>query len=87
MISSHLFDFLLFRFADRWQRLSEQIAEMAIEHAKKNHKDVVVCGHTHFIKNIRKDGIEYFNLASWNNTPSYLLVINDDGSAHYKIIA
>jgi UDP-2,3-diacylglucosamine pyrophosphatase LpxH len=76
-MSSHLFDLIL---------VTEQVASLAIEHAKRKHVDIVICGHTHFIYTLKKDGVEYFNLGCWNNAPSYLLAVDDNGSATYKVI-
>jgi UDP-2,3-diacylglucosamine pyrophosphatase LpxH len=85
-MSSHLFDLILVKISDRWLRLTEQVASLAIEHAKRKHVDIVICGHTHFIYTLKKDGVEYFNLGCWNNAPSYLLAVDDNGSATYKVI-
>lgn len=87
IVSSHTFDFVMNKLADRWQRLTPQVAEQAILHAKRKHVDAVICGHTHFVYNIKQNGIEYFNLGAWNNRPSYLLLVENDGSAHYKVVA
>ncbi len=84
--SSQLFDLILVKVSDRWLRLTEQVAYLAIEYGKKKKADVVICGHTHFIFNLKKDEVEYFNLGCWNNAPSYLLAITEDGTATYKVI-
>lgn len=86
VISSKIFDYVAMRVSDRWLRVTEQVAHLAIEHARRKRCDVVVCGHTHFVYNIKENGVEYFNLGCWNNTPSYLLMVKEDGTAHFKII-
>lgn len=85
-MSSHFFDYLFVRFSDRWLRLTEDVADEALKYAKKKRADVVICGHTHFKYNEKKDGREYFNLGSWNNKPSYLLLIDDTGKAYFKVL-
>jgi len=87
MISSKIFDFIAMRISDKWLRVTDQVAHLALEHARKKHCDVVICGHTHFVYNIKEHGVEYFNLGCWNNNPSYILAIEDNGSANYKIFA
>lgn len=86
VVSSHFFDFLLLKFSDSWMRLTEQVAKEAIGHAKKKHMDFVICGHTHFIYRLKKDNIEYYNLGCWNNRPSNLIIIDDEGFVSYKEI-
>jgi UDP-2,3-diacylglucosamine pyrophosphatase LpxH len=48
---------------------------------------VIVCGHTHFVHNIKEQGVEYFNSGCWNNTPSSLFIVQNDGSSQLKVIA
>ena len=85
-ISSYFLSFLLDKISDKWQRLTEQVADRAVEYAKKKGSDVIVCGHTHFVYNLRKDGVEYFNLGTWTAKPSYLLAIEDNGNSHFEVI-
>ena len=86
-ISSYFFDSLMNKFSDRWLRLTDQIAQKAIENAQRKKCDVAVCGHTHFVYNIKRGNVEYFNTGCWNNKPSYLLIIEDSGKAYYKVVA
>lgn len=87
VVSSQLFDWVMMKVADRWLRATEQVAEGAVAYAVKKHCDVVVCGHTHFVYNIKKDGVEYYNTGCWNNKPSYLLAIDEAGIVNYKVVA
>lgn len=84
-ISSHIFDFIMMKITDKWLRMTEQVARGALLYAKVKKCDVIICGHTHFVYNIKENGIEYFNLGCWNNRPSYLLAVSDDGSVKYKV--
>ncbi len=84
--SSHLIDMVLFKFADNWMRVTEQVAEHAVEYAKKKNCDIVICGHTHFVYHLKKDSVEYYNVGCWNNSPSYILVVQDDGTSEIKVI-
>ena len=86
-VSSHFLSFLFDKISDKWQRLTEQVAAMAITYAKKKRCDVVICGHTHFVYNLRKDGVEYYNLGSWTSKPSYLLAIEENGNSHFEVIS
>ncbi|MCX5778647.1 MAG: UDP-2,3-diacylglucosamine diphosphatase [Elusimicrobia bacterium] len=85
-VSSHFFDQMLFKFADNWMRMTEQIGEYAIAYAKKKNSDVIICGHTHFVYKLKQDNCEYINIGCWNNHPSYLYIIQEDGSADLKVI-
>jgi UDP-2,3-diacylglucosamine pyrophosphatase LpxH len=85
-VSSHFFDQMIFKFADNWGRMTEQIAEHALDYAIKKHRDVIICGHTHFVYKLKKDNSEYVNIGCWNNHPSYLYIIEEDGSADLKVI-
>jgi UDP-2,3-diacylglucosamine pyrophosphatase LpxH len=86
IMSSHVFDTIMLKLSDRWLRLTEQVAVLAIDYAKKKKADVVVCGHTHFIYSYEKDNVAYFNLGCWNNNPSYILLVADNGTASYKVV-
>jgi len=86
VVSSHFLSFISDNIADRWQRLSEHVAPLAINYAKKKQRNVIVCGHTHFVYQMRKDDVEYFNLGCWIAKPSYLLVIQDNGTPHFEVI-
>lgn len=86
IVSSHVFDMALMKISNRWLRLADQVAVQAVEHAKRRQVDGVICGHTHFADERHVDGISYYNLGCWNNRPSHLLVIDDDGTASFKII-
>lgn len=85
-VSSHFLGFISDRLADKWQRLSSQVAVMALAYAKKERCDVVICGHTHFLDKVSSDGVTYYNLGSWNSKPSYLLVIEDNGNSRIEAI-
>lgn len=86
-VSSRIFDFMMMKITDKWMRVTEQVAAGALARAKRKKCDVVVCGHTHFVYNMKKGGIEYYNTGCWNNKPSYLLAIEGDGSVNYKVVA
>ncbi len=85
-ISSTFISFLSDRIADRWQRLSEQVADMALAYCKKKGADAIICGHTHFVYHLMKDNVEYYNLASWIAKPSYILVVEENGNSHFEVI-
>jgi UDP-2,3-diacylglucosamine pyrophosphatase LpxH len=85
-ISSDIFDVFFNRISDRWMRISEQVAKNAIEFAEKKQCNVIICGHTHIVHKFTKNNIEYFNVGSWNNTPSYILKIKENGSADIEVV-
>jgi len=83
---SSIFDLVYNKMADKWMRVSEQVACHAIEYAKKKRCNVVICGHTHIVQKSVIDGIKYFNLGCWNNSPSYILTISDTGSPDLVVV-
>lgn len=83
----HFFDFIITKIANKWTRLSDQVAKKSISYAKKRGADVVICGHTHLAESLKIDNIEYFNTGTWRNKPSHLLIVNEDGSSYLKTVA
>jgi len=77
IISSHAFDLLTSRVSDKWMRFSEQVSLRAVRYAKKKKCDVVICGHTHIVKNEEINGIKYCNTGCWTTSPSHLLTVSD----------
>lgn len=56
-------------------RCSEIIEKKAIAYARKNHADVVCCGHTHQIWQSENDDVSYFNSGCWTELPCHYLTI------------
>ncbi|OGS28041.1 MAG: hypothetical protein A2297_01050 [Elusimicrobia bacterium RIFOXYB2_FULL_48_7] len=86
IITSPLFDLFYNKIADKWMRVSRVVADEALDYAKKKNCDAVICGHTHIVQKLEKNNIQYFNTGCWNNTPSYLLVIQEDATADFKVV-
>jgi len=86
VVSSHFISLISDKIADKWQRLSEQVAVMASAYGRKKHCDVVICGHTHFVYHLITDNIEYYNLGSWIAKPSYIVVVEENGNSHFEVI-
>ena len=86
MVSSVWLDWVLVSLADRWQRLSRQVADGAIEYSKKHGCDVVICGHTHRKMTQQKADIEYYNLGCCNSMPSHFLTVSNEGIVQYREI-
>ena len=62
-----------------WLRLSNKVAENAIEYAKRRGVSNIICGHTH--KHIYKKDyhIEYYNSGCWTDLPSTYITIDKQG--------
>lgn len=67
------------RRSKRWLRLTGKVANGAIDYAKANGMDVVICGHTHHIFEKEDKGVKYYNSGCWTDVPSSLVVIEHSG--------
>ncbi len=59
---------------------SEQVAIGALDRAKNQKVDAVVCGHTHLALRREMDGRTYINSGCWTETPATLVAIDESGS-------
>jgi UDP-2,3-diacylglucosamine pyrophosphatase LpxH len=53
------------RLSTRWLRLSDKVAEGALQYAQEGRADRIFCGHTHESRTETRDGVEYFNTGAW----------------------
>ncbi len=71
------------RFLDRtntrWLRLSDKVADGAIQYARAGKCERVFCGHTHAALSLVRDGIEYYNSGSWVDARATFLTIDQHG--------
>ncbi|MBW1695516.1 MAG: metallophosphoesterase [Deltaproteobacteria bacterium] len=69
------------KYAKRWKIfykiLRENVMKNAIECARRNGYQAVVCGHTHFPEDIVYHGIRYINTGAWTELPLYFLLVTD----------
>jgi UDP-2,3-diacylglucosamine pyrophosphatase LpxH len=49
--------------------LRDHVMLNAVEHAKENGYETMICGHTHYIEDRELDGIRYVNTGSWTEEP------------------
>ncbi|MDZ4746222.1 MAG: UDP-2,3-diacylglucosamine diphosphatase [bacterium] len=68
------------RTSKKWLRLSDKVANDAIEHGRKHHgADIVFCGHTHqFTDRVIGRG-RYINSGCWTDKPSQYVTISLNG--------
>ena len=66
------------RFSRLYRLLCESVANSAIEHAKENGYEVVVCGHTHQVEDYVKDGVRYINTGAWTEYPMHYVDVGED---------
>jgi UDP-2,3-diacylglucosamine pyrophosphatase LpxH len=76
---SKIFSRFLDRMNTRWLRLSDKVAEGALEYARAGNCDRVFCGHTHAALTLTRDGIEYHNSGSWVDARATFLTIDPEG--------
>ncbi len=67
-----------------WLRLSDKVANEAMEYGRSKGADAVVCGHTHFSMMKESDDINYYNTGCWTDIPSTYIVIDNFGIASIK---
>lgn len=67
-----------------WLRLSNKVADGALNYAKSKDSDFVICGHTHQSLHKEMDGIEYFNTGCWTDIPSSYITIDHNGKIEIK---
>jgi UDP-2,3-diacylglucosamine pyrophosphatase LpxH len=67
------------RFSTQWLRLSDKVAEGALDLAEAGAADRVFCGHTHEALKRTRGSIEYFNSGSWTDQRSTFLTIDLTG--------
>jgi UDP-2,3-diacylglucosamine pyrophosphatase LpxH len=70
---------LLDRLSTAWLRLSPNVREGALAHAKARGAHVVYCGHTHFALEAEQDGIRYYNSGSWTGSRATYLSVDEQG--------
>lgn len=74
---------LLDRYHTRWFRLTPTIIAAAIDYARKQGIDIIICGHTHehirriFLENNRK--IEYWNCGDWTGRTCAFISLEKNG--------
>ena len=64
------------RRSKTWLRVSEKIANDAIEYARSKGAQYVFCGHTHQAMEMTFDGITYCNSGCWTDMPSQFITID-----------
>lgn len=70
---------LLDRLSTAWLRLSSNVREGALEHAKSRGAQMVYCGHTHFASEAECNGIRYCNSGSWTGARATYLTVDEQG--------
>jgi UDP-2,3-diacylglucosamine pyrophosphatase LpxH len=65
------------KFPALYRVLCESVANNAIEHARENGYEAVVCGHTHHVDDYIKQGIRYLNTGAWTERPCRYVLVND----------
>ena len=63
-----------------WLRLSNKVADRALEYARKKNLDYIICGHTHQKLFKKELGIQYFNTGCWTDIPSTYITIDNEGN-------
>lgn len=63
-----------------WLRLSNKVADGALNYAKENEADIIFCGHTHQTLHKKSSNIEYYNTGCWTDIPSSYIVIDTEGN-------
>lgn len=62
-----------------WLRLSNKVAEGALDYAKISEADIIFCGHTHQTLYRKQSNTEYYNTGCWTDIPSSYITIDNEG--------
>lgn len=65
------------RSSKTFLRATQQVKDKAIVYAKKNHHDVIICGHTHIATTCLEQKVEYFNSGCWTESACNYISIKD----------
>lgn len=64
--------------ASKWSRLTDVVAERAIEYARHHGDNLVFCGHTHIPHSVDAGDVSYFNTGCWvGPTCTYIRLTED----------
>ncbi len=74
------------RLNTRWLRLSAQVAQGALSHAKKGQAGRIFCGHTHVPLAVRRDGVEYYNTGAWVDLRCTYVTVSLEGVAIHEYV-
>ncbi len=67
------------KFERLYKVLRDNVMKNAVNCAKKNGYEAVICGHTHYPEDRIINGIRYMNTGAWTESPAfYLRVIGDE---------
>ena len=64
------------RFSLLYSVLRNHVAMNAIEYAKENGFDAIVCGHTHYAEDRVIEGVRYLNTGAWTERPPHCVWIH-----------
>ncbi|MBZ5529878.1 MAG: UDP-2,3-diacylglucosamine diphosphatase [Acidobacteriia bacterium] len=74
------------RLNTRWLRLSAQVADGALSHAKQGNAERIFCGHTHVPLHQERDGVEYYNSGAWVDLRCTYVTICHEGVAIHEYV-
>jgi UDP-2,3-diacylglucosamine pyrophosphatase LpxH len=72
------------RLNTRWLRLSAQVGDGALSHAKQGNAERIFCGHTHVPLSMERDGVEYYNSGAWVDLRCTYITISQEGVAIHE---
>lgn len=76
-LKNKLFSRMLDKLSTRWLRLTEEVAQGALHHAKLKGAELVFCGHTHHALALQDSDVRYFNTGCWTHgRPTYITVLD-----------
>jgi len=66
------------KFPALYRVLCASVINNAIEHAKENGYEAVVCGHTHLPEDILREGVRYLNTGSWTEEIPHFVEVDQN---------
>ena len=75
-------------YAKRWgvlyRVLTRHVADRALRTAQSQGFDAIPCGHTHAPVDVTADGRRYMNTGCWTESPSYVVIVREEGGIDYR---
>ena len=73
------------KFKTLYKVLCDNVMNNAVNYAKRNGFNAIICGHTHYPQDKVVNGVRYINTGAWTELPVYCLMVNSFGIALKKI--
>lgn len=67
------------RTSKGWLKVSQKVADSALDYAQRRGMQAIFCGHTHKSMMYERDGMVYYNTGCWTDIPATYATVDFDG--------